>query len=158
MLVYLITISDARYHEPTTLYMFRTVSPPIIRGLRLCVQHQVNVIQVLWLLGSGNEMELQFILLYYDARSYERQMKKHLSLSSSSGNCRLGQRCSLNAGLLNIRTPHAVDSPRIFYLSVLAVPTFPSFSFDSFFIYFTWIVPKLEQAFVLWKSVTSSSA
>jgi hypothetical protein len=32
--------------------MFRTVFPSIIRSLRLCIQHQVYVIQVLWLLDS----------------------------------------------------------------------------------------------------------
>ena len=37
--------------------MFRTVFPSIIRSLRLYIQHQVFVIQVLWLLASGNEME-----------------------------------------------------------------------------------------------------
>ena len=31
--------------------------PSIIRSLRLYIQHQVYVIQVLWLLASGNEME-----------------------------------------------------------------------------------------------------
>jgi hypothetical protein len=30
--------------------MFRTVSPSIIRSLRLYIQHQAYVIQVLWLL------------------------------------------------------------------------------------------------------------
>jgi hypothetical protein len=40
-----------------TFYMFRTVSPSIIRSLKLYIQHQVYVIQVLWLLDSGNEME-----------------------------------------------------------------------------------------------------
>jgi hypothetical protein len=35
----------------TTLYMFRTVFPSVIRSLRLYIQHQV-----LWLLASGNEM------------------------------------------------------------------------------------------------------
>jgi len=38
-------------------YMFRTVFPSIIRSLRLYIQHQVYVIQFLWLLASGNEME-----------------------------------------------------------------------------------------------------
>jgi len=38
--------------------MFRTVFPPIIRSLRLYIQHQVYVIQVLWLLASGKQMEL----------------------------------------------------------------------------------------------------
>ena len=33
--------------------MFRTVSPSIIRSSRLYIQHQVNVIQVLWLLARG---------------------------------------------------------------------------------------------------------
>jgi len=41
-----------------TLYMFRTVFPSIIRTLRLYIHHQVYVIQVLWLLAIGNEMEL----------------------------------------------------------------------------------------------------
>jgi len=31
--------------------MFRTVFPSIIRSLRLYIQHQVYVIQVLWLLA-----------------------------------------------------------------------------------------------------------
>jgi len=33
-------------------YMFRTVSPSIIRSLTLYIKHQVYVIQVLWLLAS----------------------------------------------------------------------------------------------------------
>jgi len=43
-----------------SLYMFRTVSPSIIRSSRLYIQHQVHsyVIQVRWLLASGHEMEL----------------------------------------------------------------------------------------------------
>jgi len=32
--------------------MIRTVSPSIVRSVRLYVQHQVYVIQVLWLLAS----------------------------------------------------------------------------------------------------------
>ena len=43
--------------------MFRTVFPSIIRSLRLYIQHQVYVIEVLWPLASGNEMELQFHLV-----------------------------------------------------------------------------------------------
>jgi hypothetical protein len=47
--------------------MFRTVSPSIIRSLRLYIQHW-NVIQVLWLFASGNEMELQYVqYVQYDA-------------------------------------------------------------------------------------------
>jgi len=37
--------------------MFRTVCPSIIRSLRLYMLHQVYVIQVLWLLSSGNEAD-----------------------------------------------------------------------------------------------------
>jgi hypothetical protein len=40
--------------------MFRTVFPSIIRSLRLYIQHQVYVIQIQWLLASGNEMEHLF--------------------------------------------------------------------------------------------------
>jgi hypothetical protein len=40
------------FYFGTTLYMFWTVSPSIIRSLRLYMQHKVYVIQVLWLLGS----------------------------------------------------------------------------------------------------------
>ena len=43
--------------------MFRTVPPSAIRSLRLYIQHQLYVIQVLWLLASGNELELQFHLV-----------------------------------------------------------------------------------------------
>jgi len=38
------------FYFGTTLYMFRTVSPSIIRSLRLHIQH--HTIQVLWLLAS----------------------------------------------------------------------------------------------------------
>ena len=40
-----------------SLYMFRTVFPSIVRSSRLYIQHQVYVIQVIWLLASGHEME-----------------------------------------------------------------------------------------------------
>ena len=40
------------FYFGTTLYMFRAVFPSIIRSLRLYIQHQVYVIQVLWLLAS----------------------------------------------------------------------------------------------------------
>ena len=46
------------FYFGTILYVFQTVSPSIIRSLGLYLQHQVYVIQVLWLLASGNEMEL----------------------------------------------------------------------------------------------------
>jgi len=38
------------FYFGTTLYMFRTVSPSIIRSLSLYTQHQVYIIQVLSLL------------------------------------------------------------------------------------------------------------
>jgi len=44
-----------------TLYMFRTVFPSSIRSLRLYIQHQVYIIQVLWLLASGNGMEFHLV-------------------------------------------------------------------------------------------------
>ena len=43
--------------------MFRTVSPSIIRSLRLYLQRLVYAVQVLWLFASGNEMELRGCLL-----------------------------------------------------------------------------------------------
>jgi hypothetical protein len=46
------------FYFGTTLYIFRTVYPSIIRSLRLYIQHQVYVIQVLWLLVSRKGMEL----------------------------------------------------------------------------------------------------
>jgi len=44
----------------TTFYTFRTVSLSIIRSLRLYIQRQVYVIQVLWLFAGRNKMVLQF--------------------------------------------------------------------------------------------------
>jgi hypothetical protein len=45
------------FYFGTILYMFRKVSPSIIRSLRLYIQHQLYVTQVLWLPASGNGME-----------------------------------------------------------------------------------------------------
>jgi len=45
-------ISNSFYFG-TTLYMFRTVSPSIIRSLRLYIQH--HTIQVLWLLATEQQ-------------------------------------------------------------------------------------------------------
>jgi len=39
-------------------YMFQTVLPSVVRSFRLYIQYQVYVIQVLWVLANGNEMEL----------------------------------------------------------------------------------------------------
>ena len=47
------------FYFGTTLYMFRTVSPSIIRSLILYIQHHVYVIQVLWLLAYGMMLYVQ---------------------------------------------------------------------------------------------------
>jgi len=46
--------------------MFRTVSPSIIGSLRLYIQHQVYVLQVLWLLASKQPQNLYdiYLMLY----------------------------------------------------------------------------------------------
>jgi len=59
------------FHFVVALYMFRTVFSSIIRSLRLYIQHQVYVKQILWLLPSGNEMELQFHLVPASKQSAE---------------------------------------------------------------------------------------
>jgi len=46
------------FYFGTTLYMFRTAPPSIIRSLRLYIQPQVYVIQVLWLLASKQPLNL----------------------------------------------------------------------------------------------------
>jgi hypothetical protein len=51
------------FYFGTTLYMFRTVSPSIIRSLRLYTQHQVYVIQVLCLLASKQPQNLYGMML-----------------------------------------------------------------------------------------------
>jgi hypothetical protein len=50
------------FYFGTTLYMFRTVFPPIIRSLWLYIQHQLYVIQVLWLLASKLSVYLNLVL------------------------------------------------------------------------------------------------
>jgi len=54
-------ISNLFYFE-TTLYMFRTVSPSIVRILRLYIQH--HTVQVLWLLASMQPQNLYGMMLY----------------------------------------------------------------------------------------------
>jgi hypothetical protein len=49
------------FHFGTTLYMFWTVTPPIIRSLRLYIQH--HTIQVLWLFASRQPHNLYDIYL-----------------------------------------------------------------------------------------------
>jgi len=46
------------FYFGTTLYMFWMVSLSIIRSLRLYIQHQVYVTQVLWLLASKQPQNL----------------------------------------------------------------------------------------------------
>ena len=52
------------FYFGTTLYMFRTASPSIIRSLRLYIQH--HTIQVLWLLASKQPKKLydMYLMLY----------------------------------------------------------------------------------------------
>jgi hypothetical protein len=45
--------------------MFRMVSASIIRSLRLYIQHQVYVIQVLWLLASKTQNLYDIYLMLY---------------------------------------------------------------------------------------------
>jgi len=49
--------------------MFRTVFPSIIRSLRLYIQHQVYVIQVLWLLVSKQSQNLYdiYLMMYVES-------------------------------------------------------------------------------------------
>ena len=62
------------FYFGTTLYMFRTVSPSIIKSLRLYIQHQLYVIQVLWLLVSKQPQNLYGMMLYADARMYSLRL------------------------------------------------------------------------------------
>ena len=52
------------FYFGTTIRMFRTVFPSIIMSLRLYIQHQVYVIQVLWLLASKQPQNLYGMMLY----------------------------------------------------------------------------------------------
>jgi hypothetical protein len=56
------------FYFGTTLYRFRTVSPSIIRSLRLYIQHQN--IQVLWLLASKQPQNLYDIYLMLYVQSW----------------------------------------------------------------------------------------
>jgi len=58
------------FYFGTTLYMFRTVFPSIVRSLRLYKQHQVYVIQVLWLLTSKQPQNLYDIYLMLYVQSW----------------------------------------------------------------------------------------
>jgi len=52
------------FYFGTTLYMFRIVSPSIIRSLRLYIQH--HTIEVLWLFASKQPQNLYdiYLMLY----------------------------------------------------------------------------------------------
>jgi len=54
------------FYFGTTFYMFQTVFPSILRSLRLYIQHQVYVIQVLWLFASKQPQNLYdtYLMLY----------------------------------------------------------------------------------------------
>jgi len=52
------------FYFGTTLYMFRTVFPSIIRSLKLYIQHRVYVIQVRLLLASKQPQNLYGMMLY----------------------------------------------------------------------------------------------
>jgi len=52
------------FYFGTTLHMFRTVFPSIIRSLWLYIQHQVYVIQVSWLFASKQLQNLYGMMLY----------------------------------------------------------------------------------------------
>jgi len=54
------------FYFGTTLYMFQTVFSSIIRSLKLYIQHQVYVIQVLWLLANKQPQNLYdiYLMLY----------------------------------------------------------------------------------------------
>jgi hypothetical protein len=55
------------FYFGTTLYLFRTVFPSIIRSLRLYIQHQVHVIYVLWQLASKQPQNLYGMMLYVES-------------------------------------------------------------------------------------------
>jgi hypothetical protein len=52
------------FYFGTKLYMCQTVFRSIIKSLRLYIQHQIYVIQVLWLLASKQPQNLYGMMLY----------------------------------------------------------------------------------------------
>ena len=73
------------FYFGTILYMFRTVSPSIIRSLRLYIQHRT--IQVLWLLVNKQPQNLYDIYLMLYVQSYtpgdgRRDRLKHVEFCS----------------------------------------------------------------------------
>ena len=81
---------DAQYlkfiYFGTTLYMFQTVSPSIVRSLRLYKQHQVYVIQVLWPLASKQPQNLFGMMLHVQYQTPDdgrRDRPKHVERCST---------------------------------------------------------------------------
>jgi len=73
------------FYFGTILYMFRTVSPSIIRSLRLYIEHQAYVIQVLWLLASKQPQNLYGTMLYIQSLTFDDGRKdrpKHVKCCS----------------------------------------------------------------------------
>jgi hypothetical protein len=65
--------------------MFRTVCLSIIRNLRLYIQHQVYVIQVLWLFASKQSQNLYGMMLYVQSQTPadgRRDRPKHVEYCS----------------------------------------------------------------------------
>ena len=69
--------------------MFRTFFPSIIRSLRLYIQHQVHVIQVLWLLASGSKQPQNlydpYLMLYVQSQTPDdgrKERPKHVECCS----------------------------------------------------------------------------
>jgi len=72
------------FYFGTTLYMFRTVSPSIIRSLRLYIHH---TIEVLWLFASKQPQNLYNICLMLYVQSWSsddgwRDRPKHVECCS----------------------------------------------------------------------------
>ena len=69
------------FYFGTTLYTFRKVFPSIIRSLRLYIQHQVYVVQVLWLLEIYNISNLfYFGTTFYMFRTVATSIIRSLRL------------------------------------------------------------------------------
>jgi len=77
------------FYFGTTLYMFQTVLSSIIRSLKLYIQHQVYVIQVLWLLASKQPQNLYDNTLHVsDGLFIHHQESK--TVHTASGICHTG--------------------------------------------------------------------
>ena len=79
------------FYFGTTIYVFRTVFPPIIRNLKLYIQHQVYVIPVLWLLATKQPQNRydKNPMLYVQSQTPDDGQKdrlKHVVLSQNKIN------------------------------------------------------------------------